>query len=108
MNWTSVVVIICVLLAVLAIWKEYARINKARLVLRITAVLLASFALACIALPITYQADLMQQDKHEVVLLTDGVNPDSISRYNNTKLFTLDKLVKKLNPKVVLLNTIDE
>jgi hypothetical protein len=108
MNWNSVVIIICVLLAALAIWKEYIRANKVRVTLRIISALLAVFALACIALPITYHTDLPQQNKHEVVLLTEGTNPDSISRYNSNRLFTLDRLIKKQKPQATLLNTIDE
>jgi hypothetical protein len=103
MNWNAIVIIICILLAVFAVWKEITRAHKLRLIWRILATLLALFALACIALPLTYKVDLLKQDKKEAILLTEGFDTDSLSRYSAQKIFTLDKKIKKQFPKSTLL-----
>jgi hypothetical protein len=108
MNWNITVLIICFIVCAVAVWKEVIRINRARLGLRIVAVIVAAVALVGIALPLTYQVDTIQQNKPEVILLTTGFNPDSLSRYNNSRLFTLDNSIKKRYQQAILLNTIDE
>jgi len=106
MNWNNLVVIICTIVAVLAVWKEFVRPNKAYLIWRISSVLVAVVALACIALPLTYNADLVKKDGGGAVLLTPGFNTDSLSKYNNSRLFTIDKTIK--NTRVKLLSSLDE
>jgi hypothetical protein len=108
MNWNTGVIIICILLAFFVVWKEYARPNKARLLQRIIAVIAGAVAMACIALPITYQADIAKQSNNEAVLLTEGFNTDSLNRYGAEKLFTLNKDIKKTIHKAVLLNNVDD
>ncbi|MDN3584818.1 hypothetical protein [Mucilaginibacter flavus] len=108
MNWNSIVIIVCILLAAFAVWKEYARVNKTRLAWRVVAVLLAVVALSCIALPLTYQKDIIKQDKNEVILLTPGYSVDSLSKYPTDKTFTLQEAIKKENAKAILLNNADE
>jgi hypothetical protein len=108
MNWNSVVIIICILVAAFAVWKEYNRSNKSRLGLRIIAVIAAVIALACIALPLSYHADITKQDKNEAVLITSGFNKDSLNHYGARKLFTLDKKIKNIIPKVVALHSLSE
>src|ERR1700754_2027552 len=106
MNWNNLVVIVGIIVAALAVWKEYIRINKVHLILRISAVLLAVAALACIAIPLTYHANLLKENVHETVLLTPGFNADSLNKYSNNRLLILDKNIK--NDKVKLLSSIDE
>ncbi|MEN0052171.1 MAG: hypothetical protein AAGC65_00810 [Mucilaginibacter sp.] len=106
MNWNSLVVIICVVVTIFAVWKELIRVNKGYLILRVLAVLIAAAALGCIALPLTYQTNVHQQDNHEAILLTSGFNTDSLDKYLNDKLFSLDKAIK--NSKVKSLGSIDE
>jgi hypothetical protein len=108
MNWNTGVIIICILLAFFVVWKEYARFNKARLLQRIIAVVAVAAAMACIALPLTYQADIAKQNNNEAVLLTEGFNTDSLNRYSAEKLFTLNKDIKKTIHKAVLLNNVDD
>jgi len=108
MNWNITVLIICFIVCAVAVWKEAKRINRARLGLRIVAVIVAVAGLAGIALPLTYQVNTTLQNKPEVILLTAGFNPDSLSRYNNSRLFTLDNGIKKQYQRAILLNTIDE
>ncbi|MDN3547678.1 hypothetical protein [Mucilaginibacter aquaedulcis] len=106
MNWNSLVVIVCVMVAALAVWKEYVRPDKANFILRISAVLLAVIALACIAIPLTYNADVLQSGKQEAILLTPGFNADSLNKYNNSRLFTIDNTIK--SDKVKWLSSVNE
>jgi hypothetical protein len=108
MNWNSIVMIVCMLLAAFAVWKEYVRVIKLHMGWRIVAALVAVLALACIALPLTYQKDTIKQDKNEIILLTQGYNVDSLKPYATAKIFTLDEKIKKENAKAVLLNNPDE
>jgi len=103
MNWNAIVIIICILIAAFAVWKEYVRANQSRLVLRLLATITAITALACIALPLTYQVDVNRQDKRDALLLTEGFSADSVSRYNTEKIFTLDSAISKKSPKAVLI-----
>jgi hypothetical protein len=100
MNWTIFVLIICCLLAVFTVWKEYQRAKRPHLFLRILASLLAITALACIALPINYSKDITSQNDHSAILLTKGFEPDSLNNYKNSPLFTADKSITKAYPKV--------
>ncbi|SDD73975.1 hypothetical protein SAMN05216464_102425 [Mucilaginibacter pineti] len=107
MNWSSIVIIICILTGVFAVWREYARAKKTRLLWRIIAVVAAITALACIALQPTYQTNATLQYKHEAVLVTDGFNADSLSKFN-TKLFTTSVAIKKEYPGATLINNVEE
>lgn len=103
MNWNAIVIIICILIAAFAVWKEYVRANQSRLVLRLLATITTIIALACIALPLTYRVDVNRQDKREVLLLTEGFSADSVSRYNTKKIFTLNSAISKKIPKATLI-----
>jgi hypothetical protein len=103
MNWNVIVIVICILIAAFAVWKEYVRANQSRLLLRLLATITAIIALACIALPLTYRVDVNQQDKREALLLTEGFSADSVSRYNTEKIFTLNSTISKKIPKATLL-----
>ncbi|WP_184547421.1 hypothetical protein [Mucilaginibacter sp. FT3.2] len=101
MNWNPIVIVICILLAVFAVWKEVVRLNKSRLLPRIVASIIAVAALACIVIPLSYQIDVNKQDKNEALLLTDGFSKDSLIQYKTEKLFTLDGKIKKDIPKAI-------
>jgi len=103
MSWTVIVLIVCFLVAVFAIWKEYARPKKKHLALRIIASLLAIISLVCIALPINYSKDITIQDDHSAVLLTQGFETDSLVNYKTSPLFTADKSIAKAYPKAKLI-----
>src|ERR1700712_5517146 len=102
MSWTIVVLIICCLLAVFAVWKEYRRKSKAHLILRIVAVVLVVVALACIILPISYSKTVFSDQGNSVVLLTPGFEADSLVDYKTYKVFTTDKEIVKKYPKARL------
>jgi hypothetical protein len=102
MSWSSVVILICIFLAAFAVYREYARENKAHLLWRVIAVLLAITALACVILPITYSATVTQTRGAGKILLTEGFNPDSLNKTDST--YTLDKSVHQQYPKAKLLD----
>jgi hypothetical protein len=103
MSWTVIVLIICCLLAVFAVWKEVSRPKKANLALRIIAAILAIVALACIILPISYNRDISVADDHAAVLLTAGFDADSLTNYKTDQIFTTDRSIQKLYPRAKLI-----
>lgn len=96
--WNTIVIVACTVLALSKIWLEYRRPNRMRLTLRIIATLVIAVALACIALPITYATKTLTGIK-DGVLITKGFDADSLSRYQNSKLFTTETAIQKANPK---------
>jgi hypothetical protein len=106
MSWTVSVIIICAAITVIAVWLEYRRENEIRLALRIVVTLIAVAALACIALPITYNGKAETTGNNEAVLLTEGNNPDSLTGYK--QFFTADASIKKAYPKAILLTDIQD
>ncbi|MFA6085362.1 hypothetical protein [Mucilaginibacter sp.] len=101
-NWTYIVIIICILLATGLVWQEFKRANKHWLLWRIAAIVIACAALACIALPLTYQSEVDRSDEHKTILLTAGFNADSLTD-KNAKTFTFDEMVKKVHPHAQLI-----
>lgn len=105
MTLTYTVLLVCLVLSIFSIWREVQRENKHSLALRIVAVLLAIGALACIALPITYQHEISLDDKNRVVLLTDGYSADSVNDVN-ARVYIISKKIKKDYPKATLLSSV--
>jgi hypothetical protein len=103
MSWTYIVLIICCLVAVFAVWKEYNRRNRSYLVLRIVASLMAVAALACIVLPVNYSKEVTGQGDNSAILLTAGFEPDSLINYRDSKIFTTDRSIEKAYPKAKLI-----
>jgi hypothetical protein len=103
-NWNILVLIICTIIGIITIWKEWRRANKKLLLWRIVAVVIALTTLACIAIPISYQTNIKDSSDQEAVLLTEGYNPDSLSTSKNSRLFTLDNRIKQHLPNTVLLD----
>jgi hypothetical protein len=103
MSWTIIVLIICCLAAVFAVWKEYKRINRSHLVMRVAASLLAVAALALIILPVHYSKNVATLDDHGAILLTNGFEADSLANYKTTPIFTADKAIERSYPKAKLI-----
>ncbi|MDB5286412.1 MAG: hypothetical protein JWR05_1361 [Mucilaginibacter sp.] len=101
-NWTYIVIIICTLLAIGLLWQEVKRANKHWLAWRVTAIFIASAALACIALPLKYQTEVNKANEHKVILLTAGFDADSLTN-KNAKVFTFDDAIKKNYPQAQLI-----
>jgi hypothetical protein len=103
MSWTVLVLIICCLVAVFAVWKEYNRPAKKHLIWRILAALIIVISFAFIAIPVYYSKNITVEDDQGAVLLTDGFVPDSLVGFTNNKLFTADKAIAKKYPKAKLI-----
>ena len=106
MSWNSIVICICLLLAVFSVYKEFRRTNRSRLVLRIIAVLLGISALACLALPVSYRITGGHPGSKKIVLLTAGFHPDSLNNYLQDATFTLDTQVKAKYHRATLIDDI--
>jgi len=106
MTWNLTVIIICMLLSVITAWLEYRRSNGSRLIWRIIVVLIAIAALACLALPVTYQGKSSINGGADAALLTPGYHIDSLSHTGAKLIFTTDKDVLKTYPKAIFLNTL--
>ena len=108
MSWNILVIGICVLLLFFSVWKEYRRENKAHMLLRIIAVVVAVSALAGIILPLSYKSNQTVVDNHRGILLTDGFSTDSLKKYPELPVFTTSAAIKKEYSKAILLNTLSQ
>lgn len=106
MNWTLSVIIICIVLALLFSWQEFARPDRRRLPWRLLAIWLALAALACIAIPVSYNGQVPIADQSNAILLTEGFNKDSIP--NNAQVFTTNKAVQKNYAKAIVIGSTQE
>lgn len=88
------IIIACLLLAAFLVLKEIRRSNKARLVWRIVASVLAAVSLVFLAIPVYYNAT-KNTAGNEAVLLTDGYNKDSVDVFfkqnKNAVVYTKDQ-----------------
>jgi hypothetical protein len=91
---TLIILIACLLIAALLIWKESARRNKKRLVLRLLASLAAVGSLVMLIIPTYYTAQLRSGTK---LLLTAGYDSSYVSRITRAdtaaKVYTLDPAI---------------
>jgi hypothetical protein len=104
MSWNIIVIIICLLLAAFAVYREYAREARAYLGWRIVASLSAVIALACFILPVTYPGKATVTTGPGKILLTDGYDKDSIAADKTDSVYTLDKAIHQQYPKARLLD----
>ncbi|RNL53220.1 hypothetical protein [Pedobacter jejuensis] len=99
MDFKHIVLLSCLLLLLFLLYKEIVRVNKARLIWRITASTIAVICFACFVIPIKYTTQL-KQNSDEIILLTEGTNPDSVSKLKGNKYalasanFTNNKAIK--------------
>lgn len=106
MNWSYMVLVICVILAAFAVILEYRRVNKQRLSLRIVASLITIMAMAALTLPVNYWTET-KTNQNEAILLTTGYNKDSLSNYKNHPQYTIDSVINAERP-IVKRITIDQ
>lgn len=100
---TSWIIIgVSVVLAVVAVYQEVVRSNRARLGLRIIAVLVAIAALACLILPVSYKSGV-QSNSGGVILLTPGFQKDSL-KSGNQIVYTMDSAIAKAYPHARLVS----
>jgi hypothetical protein len=87
------IIIACLLLAVFLVFKEIRRSNKAYLVWRIVASVLAAVSLIFLAIPVHYNTKNI--DGNEAVLLTHGYIKDSVDFFlkqnKNAAVYTKDQ-----------------
>ena len=62
------IVVACLLLAAFLVWKEIRRANKARLILRIIASVLATASLALLAIPVYFKTTEIYETNVSVLL----------------------------------------
>ena len=92
-------ILLCCFLLSFLIWKELKRKNKRRLIIRIVVSFLAVVSLACIVLPISFNAKNNRESK-EALILTEGYNKDSLASasYKDMKTYSVnDYLYEKPN-----------
>ncbi len=92
-NWVYIVSGLSVLLLVILLVTEIRRQNKGRLLWRILANVFAVISLGALALPLQYHSSTVSNNQHEAILLTEGFNADSVSRFlqsqnNSCPVFT--------------------
>lgn len=79
--WNYIVIGLSIALLAYMVWKEWNRANRRRLYIRLVAVVLAVISFACLILPITRTVSVTDEKGKEAVLLTDGFNEDSVTRF---------------------------
>lgn len=98
MMWNILVLAVSFLLLVFLFWKEISRTNKQRLVWRLLASFVAVASLVFLAIPPFYHGKRSIAAAKEILLLTDGFNKDSLTKYRNpspqkTLIYTADEAV---------------
>ncbi|MGY3212651.1 hypothetical protein [Mucilaginibacter sp. HD30] len=103
MSHTIIVILICIAMAVWSLYREYRRELRQYLLLRLTATIIAIWALACLILPVTYWADNKEGNARHI-LLTQGFSKDVLRANSNDSIFTIDKVIHREHPKVTLIS----
>ncbi|WP_299288643.1 hypothetical protein [uncultured Mucilaginibacter sp.] len=94
MAWNIAVIAISVLLLAFLLWKEIGRKNKAHLIWRLAASVLAVVSLVCLAIPPFYHGKRSINTNQEIVLLTEGFNQDSLNKYQSfAPVFTAEPAI---------------
>lgn len=108
-NWVYIIISLCLLLLGYLLWNELRRPNKARLLWRIIATVLAVTSLAAMVLPIHYHTARSINIVQEAILLTEGFDADSLTQFLRTKksdypIFSFDETLvsaKRFHPTVI-------
>ncbi|GAB2694356.1 hypothetical protein GCM10027037_17330 [Mucilaginibacter koreensis] len=90
MQQTTLIILICIVLAAVGVWAAWVRPSKAHLLWRILSTITAVIAFGCLVLPVKYSTTLVKNEQHEAILLTDGFEKDSLKTLANLPLYTLD------------------
>lgn len=84
MEFKYIAMLAGLLLMAFLLYKEVSRTNRARLIWRILANIVAVGCFVLLIVPIRYETHL-KQNPDEIILLTDGTDPDSIAKLNGKK-----------------------
>lgn len=79
--WNYIVIGLSAVLLAFLLWKEVNRPLRARLWWRIVASILAVVAFACMAIDMHYQVSNSGSHKRQSILLTEGYEKDSVTRF---------------------------
>lgn len=117
MDFKYIAILVGLVLLAFLLYKEVNRTNRARLIWRILANIVALGCFILLIVPIRYETHV-KQNPDEVILLTAGTNPDSVAKLRekkyafpsvnlkNTKATTINDLsyFLKSNPNIRKLN----
>ncbi|RLJ80085.1 hypothetical protein [Pedobacter alluvionis] len=84
MEFKYIAVLVGLVLLVFLLYKEIRRANRARLMWRILVNIIAVSCFVLLIVPIRYETHL-KQNPDEIILFTDGTNPDSVSKLKGKK-----------------------
>ncbi len=98
MEFKYIAMLVGLILLAFLLYKELRRLNKARLIWRILASMIAVSCFVFLMVPIRYET-LVPQSADEVILITAGTHPDSISGLKGKK-YVLSPLIIK-NTKTI-------
>ncbi|MBE5320315.1 hypothetical protein IM793_14210 [Pedobacter sp. MR2016-19] len=84
MEFKYIAMLAGLLLMAFLLYKEVSRTNRARLIWRILANIVAIGCFVLLIVPIRYDTHV-KQNPDEIILLTDGANPDSVSKLKGKK-----------------------
>ena len=82
--WNTIVISAGLVLLFFLCRKEMERRNKARLLWRIIASVVAVLSLVCMGLPLTLNRSVVSDNK-EMIIVTKGANEDSVRHFNNSR-----------------------
>ena len=82
-SWAYIAGGLCLLMLCFLLWKEITRINKGRITIRVIATLLAVVSLYLMAIPVMYAVTGKTIFSNEAILLTEGADSDSLSKFIN-------------------------
>jgi hypothetical protein len=117
MEFKYIAILVGLVLLAFLLYKELNRTNRTRLIWRILANIVAAGCFILLIIPIRYETHV-KQNPEEIILLTDGTNPDSVENLKgkkyafpsvnlkNTKATTINDLsyFLKSNPNIRKLN----
>ncbi|QDW24012.1 hypothetical protein FFJ24_003895 [Pedobacter sp. KBS0701] len=101
MEFKYIAILAGLLLMAFLLYKEVRRANRARLIWRILANIVAMGCFVLLIVPIRYETHL-KQNPDEIILLTDGTNPDSVAKLKEKK-YALPSVDLK-NEKAIILS----
>ncbi len=94
MMWTLIIIGSSVALAAYLVWAAIKRSNRAHLLTRILASVIAIASLACLGVGVTYNSIVNNEEGAGIIIVTPGADPDSVANFTKTHtnlpVYTLD------------------
>jgi len=98
-EWGTIASLLCLVLLIFLLWKEWTRSNRAFLTARLAATIIAVLCLYLLANPPSYTRKVEQAD-NQLIILTDGYEQDSVralSGFEKMPLYDLREEQSKAN-----------